>query len=358
MGGATGKTILLVEDEVIIAMAERAMLEKHGFTVLHAGTGEIAVELALGKHSIDLILMDINLGSGIDGTEAATIILQKRDIPLAFLSSHTERDVVEKTEGITSYGYIVKNSGETVLLASMQMAFRLYEARRNIQAQRMDIEAAYEEMQVANEELLQTQQELIEREQALKAEKDFSDAVLDGVPGYLYVYDEEGRLVKWNKKHETMTGYSGEELSRMSLSDWFDEADLRRVMEAVKQVFETGYGEVEADLIIKDGSKLRILSNGVRLGMGGRNYFTGVGLDVTERRKAERRVEEQLDELRRWHAVTLGREGRILQLKAEVNQLLRELGRAPQYSSAMALHKADGSSPAGSPETCPEANRG
>jgi DNA-binding NarL/FixJ family response regulator len=134
----------------------------------------------LANQEIDLILMDINLGPGMDGTEAAAMILEKREIPLAFLSSHTERDVVEKTEGITSYGYIVKNSGETVLLASMQMAFRLYDARRSIQTQRMDIEAAYEEMQVANEELLQTQHELIERELALKAEKDFTDAVLEG----------------------------------------------------------------------------------------------------------------------------------------------------------------------------------
>jgi PAS domain S-box-containing protein len=341
MGSALGKTILLVEDEVIIAMAERAMLEKHGYTVLVAGTGEQAVDLALNNTCLDLILMDINLGPGMDGTEAATKILAEREVPLAFLSSHTERDVVEKTEGITSYGYIVKNSGETVLLASMQMAFRLYDARKNIQTQRMDIEAAYEEMQVANEELLQTQHELIEREQALKAEKDFTDAVLEGIPGYLYVYDEHGRLVKWNKKHETMTGYSAEELSAMSLSDWFGEEDLRRVNEAVKQVFETGYGEVEADLMIKGGGTLRILSNGVRLTIDGNNYFTGVGLDVTERRKAERRIEEQLDELRRWHSVTLGREGRILQLKAEINHLLLELGRPPRYTSAKDQKKTE-----------------
>ena len=275
--------------------------------------------------------------SGIDGTEAATMILEECDVPLAFLSSHTEREVVEKTEGITSYGYIVKNSGDTVLLASMLMAFRLHKAHKNIQAQRMDIEAAYEEMQVANEELLQTQHELIEREQALKAEKDFSEAVLEGVPGYLYVYDEEGRLVKWNKKHETMTGYTSEELSGMTLSDWFDETDLKRVNETVEQVFKTGYGEVEVDLHIKGGGSLRILSNGVRLKVGGRNYFTGVGLDVTERRKAERRIEEQLDELRRWHSVTLGREGRILELKAEINKLLGDQGLPPRYPSATKL---------------------
>jgi PAS domain S-box-containing protein len=93
-------------------------------------TGEDAVEIVETTPGIDLILMDINLGSGIDGTEAAEIILRKHDLPLIFLSSHTEREVVEKTEEITSYGYIVKTSGETVLIASIKMAFRLRESHQ------------------------------------------------------------------------------------------------------------------------------------------------------------------------------------------------------------------------------------
>jgi len=123
------KTILLVEDEAIIALSEEKILTRHGFTVITAYSGEDAVEIFLQSPEIDLVLMDINLGSGMDGTRAAEIILQHREIPLIFLSSHTERDVVEKTEGITSYGYIVKNSGEVVLIASIRMAFRLFEAR-------------------------------------------------------------------------------------------------------------------------------------------------------------------------------------------------------------------------------------
>jgi DNA-binding NarL/FixJ family response regulator len=70
--------------------------------------------------------MDVDLGEGMDGTEAAKRILADRTIPVVFLSSHTEREVVQKTEGITSYGYVVKHSGETVLMASIRMAFRLY----------------------------------------------------------------------------------------------------------------------------------------------------------------------------------------------------------------------------------------
>ncbi len=126
------KTILLVEDEALIALSEKAMLERQGYKVLIARSGEEAIALADSGAELQLILMDINLGAGMDGTQAAEIILSRHDIALAFLSSHTEREVVDKTEGITSYGYIVKNSGETVLLASIKMAFRLFEARAEL----------------------------------------------------------------------------------------------------------------------------------------------------------------------------------------------------------------------------------
>lgn len=123
------RKILLVEDEAIIALRERKVLERNGYTVIVVHSGEDAVDRARNDHDISLILMDIDLGSGIDGSEAAEQILAERDVPIAFLSSHTEPEVVEKTDGITSYGYIVKNSGDTVLLASIKMAFRLHEAK-------------------------------------------------------------------------------------------------------------------------------------------------------------------------------------------------------------------------------------
>ena len=129
MNNENQKTILLVEDEILIAMAEKMILKKHKFNVIISNTGENAVEIIGKTPDIDLVLMDIDLGNGIDGTQAAGIILEKRDLPVIFLSSHTEYEVVEKTEGITSYGYIVKNSGETVLIASIKMAFRLFDAK-------------------------------------------------------------------------------------------------------------------------------------------------------------------------------------------------------------------------------------
>jgi PAS domain S-box-containing protein len=130
--GEQRKTILLVEDEFLLAMNEKTQLEKYGYAVLIANSGEKAVEFTNEKSSIDLILMDINLGNGIDGTQAAEAILKAHDIPIVFLSSHIEKDVVEKTEKISSYGYVVKNSSITVIDASIKMAFKLYESKKTL----------------------------------------------------------------------------------------------------------------------------------------------------------------------------------------------------------------------------------
>lgn len=131
-----GRTILLVEDEALVALGEQQTLEQAGYAVVVAPTGEKAVDIATAVPGVDLILMDINLGPGIDGPEAARRILAHRHVPLAFLSGHTEPEVVDRTEEITSYGYIVKGSGDTVLLASIRMAFRLFDAMQSLEQSR------------------------------------------------------------------------------------------------------------------------------------------------------------------------------------------------------------------------------
>ena len=128
------KRILLVEDEALIALSEVQELEDYGYRVSHVLSGEDAVTHLTSKaRETDLILMDINLGNGIDGTEAARIILEVYDIPIIFLSSHTEPEIVQKTEMITSYGYIVKNTGITVIDASIKMAFKLNDTKIRLQ---------------------------------------------------------------------------------------------------------------------------------------------------------------------------------------------------------------------------------
>ncbi|PKL24002.1 MAG: hypothetical protein CVV47_12120 [Spirochaetae bacterium HGW-Spirochaetae-3] len=210
------KAILLVEDEALIAMSEIGQLKNAGYRPVWAVSGERALEIVRSNQEpVDLVLMDINLGGGMDGTEAAREILAANDVPVVFLSSHLEEEIVRKTEEITNYGYVVKNSSFTVLDASIKMAFKLFDAHCSIRSQKMEIEAAYEQMQVANEELLHTQEDLIEHARALdESERTFRSLFEKGPIGTAYhrmVYDDAGRPVDYvildaNKSYEDMTG--------------------------------------------------------------------------------------------------------------------------------------------------------
>lgn len=134
MNDRRDKIILLVEDDALLALVEQRILEDYGYKVVIMASGEKALDYLAGGGRSDLVLMDIDLGPGMDGTEAAQAILRNHRLPIVFLSSHTEPEIVAKTEGITSYGYVVKSSLGTVLNASLKMAFRLFEADRLLAA--------------------------------------------------------------------------------------------------------------------------------------------------------------------------------------------------------------------------------
>jgi PAS domain S-box-containing protein len=134
------KTILIVENESIIALEEKQILQKEGYNCVIVYSGEKTLEVMNSVKAIDLILMDIDLGSGMDGTETAEKILSCYDLPIIFISSFTDQEIVRKTEKITSYGYIVKDSGPTVLLTSIKMAFKLFDAKQQISKQKGSLE--------------------------------------------------------------------------------------------------------------------------------------------------------------------------------------------------------------------------
>jgi len=125
----TKKTILYVEDSDLMLRAGMKILENAGYRVVGTGSGNQAVALATENSEISLVLMDIELGENdIDGTEAARRILSRREIPVIFLTAHSRKEYVEKVSEITRYGYVIKNSGDFVLLSSIEMAYKLFDA--------------------------------------------------------------------------------------------------------------------------------------------------------------------------------------------------------------------------------------
>ena len=127
-------------------------------------------------------------------------------------------------------------------------------------------------------------------EEALQRERVFTDAVLDSVPGLLYLYDAEGRLVRWNRKHVAMTGYCDDELARMHVTDWFRGKDVDYVMTKMQQAFAAGFTDGEGALVTKDGTTIPYYFTGVRLVLDGKPYIAGIGIDMTRMKAAEAQI--------------------------------------------------------------------
>ncbi|MBT6339087.1 MAG: sigma-54-dependent Fis family transcriptional regulator [Desulfobacula sp.] len=116
----------------------------------------------------------------------------------------------------------------------------------------------------------------------------FSQKVLDSLPGIFYLYNEKGTLIRWNKAHETISGYSSEELPEIGIYDWFSQSDKSRVRRAVEQILHKGEKrDVEANLLIKNGSLIPHYFTGVRMTIDGVKYLLGMGTDITQLKKTE-----------------------------------------------------------------------
>ena len=131
--------------------------------------------------------------------------------------------------------------------------------------------------------------EKIQAENELTKERVFTDALFNSAPGISYLYDDKRKLVRWNKKHEEMTGYSADELAGMNLLDWFkgDENSQSVVIEAIKMVKQTGFGYAEANLQKKDGTKMPMYFTVTPVTIDGKLYFSGLGINITKLKQVE-----------------------------------------------------------------------
>jgi PAS domain S-box-containing protein len=235
------KTILLVEDEPIIALAEARQLEGAGYSVIRCGSGERAIEIVdASPGEIDLILMDINLGAGMDGTAAAREILKTRDIPVLFLSSHMEPSIVRKTEEITNYGYVVKSSVFTVLDASIKMALKLSSAKRQLDLDALELETVNESLRALAANLERTNRDLEEANRRLEVSEGKYERLFQLNPDSITLSDlEDGTFIEVNEAFCGMIGRSKDEvIGRSSLDPgieiWVYPSERKQLMESLR----------------------------------------------------------------------------------------------------------------------------
>ncbi len=124
--------ILIVEDEIIIAMELSHRLKRAGYEVISTVTnGEEAVEKVVAL-SPDLILMDIHIGGRIDGIETAELIHSKKNIPIIYLTAFSDDKTLERAKLTEPYGFLLKPFEQRELETTIQVALYKFniESRR------------------------------------------------------------------------------------------------------------------------------------------------------------------------------------------------------------------------------------
>ncbi|GEM_PF-799899 len=257
------KTILLVEDEAIIALSTSKILKNNGYDVFVCHKGTKAVDKITDEPSIDLVLMDINLGPGIDGVEAASEILKIKNLPIIFLTSHSEQKTVEKVKSITSYGYVIKSSGEFVLLESIAMALKLFEVNNN---------------------LLEYIKEREKAELKLKLSENRLSTIFHSSPAGICINEiTEGLFIDVNEAFCDITGYTKEELignDPVNLNLWYNSADEKFTE---KLIVEKGkISNVEVKFRKKDGRNGNAMISCEMIEFDERSCILTLVNDVTE----------------------------------------------------------------------------
>jgi len=261
MNGHAPKTILIVEDDAITAtLASRTIME-FGYAVITADSGLKAFDIATANNDIDLILMDIDLGSGIDGTEAAKLILARKNLPIVFLTSHAERDMVEKVRGITRYGYIIKNSGNFVLRSSIEMAFELFEAHRDIEV----------------------------KMEALRESEEIFSQFMKHSPIYVFFKDDQIRSLRLSANYEKMLDRPMKELIGKSMVDLFPSDFAQKMVADDKQILNEGklkYIDEEFG-----GRKFTTIKYPIHIN-NKPTYLAGFTIDITDQTRIEDALRE------------------------------------------------------------------
>ncbi|MDD1701731.1 MAG: response regulator [Methanoregula sp.] len=194
-------SILIVEDEAIVAKSIEKRLRSLGYRVTGtAASGEETLAI-LEKSKPDLILLDIRLEGKMDGVETSRIIHERFRIPVIFITAYSDNATIERATKTGPYGYLLKPFGETDLQSTLQTV--LY---------RIEHERSEAKKRGPNESVCQ---EIFEQLSVAMA----------------VVYPDK-KITLVNRAFEQLLGYSRTEIiEKVSLFDLIEPQDIQKVSE-------------------------------------------------------------------------------------------------------------------------------
>jgi len=284
-------SILVVEDEVIVAENIRNKLERLGYRVADVvSTGEQAIQKAL-KHQVDVVLMDIELEGKVDGIDAARHLHLLYDVPVIYLTAYADEKTLQRAKFAEPFGYLIKPFQTRELHSCIEMAIYRHQLERMLK----DSEERYRRL-------------------------------IGAVTDYIYtVHVQNGRAV--STEHSTtciaVTGYTQEEF-RKNPHLWIQmvyDDDCQMVIERTERMLEGQNVEPYEHRIIRKDGAVRWVRNTPVLHhdkQGTLISYDGLVQDVTERKESELTVQRERESLTR----------RVEERTAELQQANAELARA------------------------------
>lgn len=140
--------------------------------------------------------------------------------------------------------------------------------------------------------------ELKNKENEILKEKNLSDSIINSLPGVFYLCSRQGKFLRWNKNFEKITMYSGEEIQQMHPLDFFSPEERELARQKMITTFTEGEGSLQADFLLKTNEKIPYYFTGKSIDYEGSECLMGVGIDFSERVKAQEKIRETTQQLR------------------------------------------------------------
>jgi len=135
-------------------------------------------------------------------------------------------------------------------------------------------------------------------ENAILQEKKFSDEIVNSLPGIFFIFNADGKIARWNKNFEHLTGYTIERIRSSLPIDFIAEVDRDKALAAINTGFTNGEATLEAHLKTKNGAVPYYLVVFLT-SIDGVPHLMGNGIDISERVGAEQIIKQRTVELER-----------------------------------------------------------
>jgi len=129
-------------------------------------------------------------------------------------------------------------------------------------------------------------------------EKLWGESILQSMPQLVYIFDDKGNMIRWNKNIEKILGYSSEELLNKHTTEFYPEEEREYVLGEISKVFQDEKERtVEYTLITKSGEKIPFKGSGKLTIIDGKKYLIGMAIDIRSLKELQKLTEKQLIEI-------------------------------------------------------------